>query len=249
MKPVCFKLCVAFVLLLAGTVTADERGESLSILVYGASGKVGSHIVDEALARGHRVTAVSRDPARIDRRHDRLAAVGGDILDPDSVSGLVAGHDLVVVSVRGVTGEGRSPQDAVTLAGLKNVVTALRQPGNETRRVIYVGGAGSLELEDGVLLAERLPALFMPRSLEVEVAAQVEALAYLRGIEDVSWTYITPPRSFTRGERTGNYRIGGDRLLEDRNGMSRISRADFAVALIDEAENTEHVNRRISVAY
>lgn len=233
----------------AGALYAGEHEDGLSFIVYGASGKVGSHVVEEALARGHRVTAVSRDPARITRTHENLQAVRGDILDKAGVSSLLAGHDLVVVSVRGVTGDGSDPSQAVALAGLNNVVEALRESGNGTTRVLHVGGAGSLEIEPGVLLADRLPALFMPRSLETEVAAQIEALEYLRGVDDVSWTYVTPPRTFTSGRRTGDYRIGGNRLLEDRNGRSRISRADFAVALVDEAENGVYGNRRMSVAY
>jgi putative NADH-flavin reductase len=66
---------------------------------------------------------------------------------------------------------------------------------------------------------------------------------------DISWTYATPPKNFTNGDRTGRYRIGGDAMLEDRRGRSRISRADFAVALIDEAESGAHIRQRFSVAY
>jgi putative NADH-flavin reductase len=108
----------------ASTAYADE---TLNIVVYGATGKVGSHVVREALDRGHRVTAVSRN--------------------------------------------------------------------------------------------------------------------------HVKWTYATPPKNLTNGPRTGEFRIGGNRALQDDRGRTRVSRADFAVALIDEAEQAGHVRQQFSVAY
>jgi putative NADH-flavin reductase len=238
-----------FVLLMADTDAAEPGRHSLNILVYGASGKVGSHVVDEALSRGHRVTAVSRDPAKFSGSHQHLAVVRGDVLEPDSVAGLVSGQDVIIVSVRGIAGHSRDPADAVTRLAAGNVVDALRGTGNVTGRLLHVGGAGSLEIKPGVLLADRLPRLFMPKSLELEIEGQILTLEYLRGVSDVNWTYATPPRNFTRGKRTGKYRIGGDRLMEDQKGNSSISRADFAVALIDEAEKAAHVRQRFSVAY
>lgn len=244
--------CCALIslVLLTVDVSADEMGaDSLKILVYGASGKVGSHVVDEALNRGHRVTAVSRDPAKIPQTHDRLSVVRGDVLKPDSVADLVSGQNVVIVSVRGIAGNSRDPSDAVPRLAAENVVNALREMVIDAPRLIHVGGAGSLEIKPGVLLADRLPKLFMPKNLELEIAGQVLTLAYLRGVTDVSWTYATPARNFTNGKRTGVFRIGGDQLMEDPRGRSQISRADFAVALIDEAENAAFIRQRFSVAY
>lgn len=227
----------------------DPPGDVLDILVYGASGKIGRHVVAEALQRGHRVTAVSRDPGRIENTGSNLRVVQGDILDTDSVSGLVSGRDVVVVSVRGVIGKGKSPSDTVALQGLENVVGALRAHEPKAPRLLHVGGSGSLEVKPGKLFADQIPKIAIPKSLELEIAAQVEALDYLRSIDDIDWTYITPPKNFTNGKRTGKYRIGGDRIFEDPYGRSRVSRADFAVALIDEAESRAHPRQRISIAY
>lgn len=220
----------------------------LKILVFGASGKIGSHVVDEALARGHAVTAVSRDPARIEKHHPRLGVEQGDILDLPDVRSLVEGQDIVVVSVRGVVGDSGDPEDAVALKGLRNVVEAVRGSGSMETRVLHVGGSGSLEVAPGRLLADALPGLFIAEPLATEIKAQVLALEYLRGIEDVAWTYITPPKVLSERKRTGRYRIGGDRMLEDEHGASAISRADFAVAVIDEAERGRFVRQRFSVA-
>ena len=83
----------------------------------------------------------------------------------------------------------------------------------------------------------------------MEIQGQVLALEYLRTVNDAKWTYATPAKNFTNGKRTGVFQIGGDAVLEDARGKSRISRADFAVALVDEAENAAHIRRRFSVAY
>ena len=226
-----------------------RAGEPLEILVYGASGKVGIHVMEEGLGRGHRVTAVSRDPNRITRDHEKLRVARGDILDPVSVLDLVKGKDIVVISVRGVTGDRKDAVDAVPYLGLKNVVGALRKTGRGAARVIHVGGSGSLEVEPGKLFADQLPKFILPKHLELEIAGQVAALGFLRTVTDVEWTYATPAKNFTNGGRTGQFRIGGDRLMEDARGRSRISRADFAVAVIDEAENAEFIRDRFSVAY
>ncbi len=249
--PVCCWFTIMTLVLVVGSGHAVENAgsDSLKILVYGASGKIGKHVVDEALNRGHLVTAVSRDPSRITQIHDNLSAVQGDILDPESVASLVADQDVVIISVRGIVGKSKDPNDTVPLIGVEKVVKALRDIGYGAPRLIHVGGSGSLEVEPGVLYADKLPKVFLPKSLEVEIAGQVLVLEYLRTVTDVGWSYATPAKNFTNGKRTGTFRIGGDQLLEDSHGKSRISRADFAVALIDEAENAQHVQQRFSGAY
>lgn len=228
---------------------AQELRPGLQILVYGATGSIGGHIVDEALARGHYVTAVSRDPSRIAKRHPNLTAVAGDLLDADSILELVTGKDVVVTSVRGVIGDDKDPKNALQYLAVVNVVAQLRALGDEAGRLIHVGGAGSLEVGGGKLYADKLPKLFLPKDLELEIQGQVLALEFLRDTDDVEWSYATPPKNFTNGERTGNFRIGGDQLMEDERGRSRVSRADFAVAILDEAELELHTGRRFSVAY
>jgi putative NADH-flavin reductase len=241
---------MTLVLLVVSGRAAEEAGpDSLKILVYGATGKVGSHVVDEALNRGHLVTAVSRDPSRITQIRDNLSAVQGDILDPESVASLAVDQDVIIVSVRGIAGKSKDPNDAIQRIAPERVVNVLRDIGNDAPRLIHVGGAGSLEVEPGVLYADKIPKVFLPKGLELEIAGQVLALEYLRTVTDVEWSYATPAKNFTNGKRTGIFRIGGDQVLEDSRGKSRISRADFAVALIDEAENAEHVQQRFSVAY
>ena len=223
--------------------------QALEIVVFGATGEVGSHIVSEALQRGHRVTAVSRNPAQIDTQDANLSAVRGDLLDKASIGAAVAGKDVVVVSVRGVIGDSAAPQSALQFIAAEMLVDVLSQMGDSAPRLIHVGGSGSLEVEPGVTLAAKLPKILLPKDLEVEILGQMLVLEFFRKVDDVTWTYVTPPINFTNGPRTGIYRIGGDRALEDSRGRTRISRADFAVALVDEAERAMYRRQRISVAY
>jgi putative NADH-flavin reductase len=227
-------------ILTAGVGYADD---ALDIVIYGATGDVGSHVMQEALDRGHRVTAVSRKPSQVELRHDNLSVVKGDLLDTASVTATVTGQDIVILSVRGVIGDSGMPENALQFMAAETLVDVLFRQGDRAPRLIHVGGSGSLEVEPGVLFAEK------PKNLEVEILGQILALEFYRKVDDVKWTYVTPPKNFTNGPRTGVFRIGGDRALQDDRGRTRVSRADFAVALIDEAEQAKHVRQRISVAY
>jgi hypothetical protein len=229
--------------------SAEEDKQSLNILVYGATGKVGTHVVTEALQRGHIVSAVSRDPSRISQRHENLSAVQGDLLDSESIVNLSAGQDVIIVSVRGMIGKSKNPENAIQRIAVEKIVNVLREMGDDAPRLIHVGGSGTLEVKPGVLYADKIPKIFLPKSLELEIQGQVLALEYLRTVTDAEWSYATPAKNFTNNPRTGVFRIGGDAVLEDERGKSRISRADFAVALVDEAENAAHVRKRFSVAY
>ena len=241
------QLIFAYVALLLMT-SAAHTGESLDIVIYGATGNVGSLVVQEALDRGHRVTAVSRKPEQIEMRHDNLSVVKGDLLNKASVTEIVTGKDVVILSVRGVIGDSGTPESALQFMAAEILVDVLYQQ-EKAPRLLHVGGSGSLEVEPGVRYAAKLPTILIPKSLEIEILGQILALEFYRKVDDVKWTYVTPPKNFTNGPRTGVFRIGGSQALEDKRGRTRVSRADFAVALIDEAERAAHVRQQISVAY
>lgn len=229
--------------------TQAQQSISLKFIVYGATGNVGSRVIAEALNRGHEVTAVSRNPDRIKQRHDKLSAVKGDLLIPESVAELVPGHDVIVVSVRGSADGSSDPERAIQRVAADVLVNVLRETGDSAPRLIYVGGAGSLEIKPGVLYADSIPKIMLSKSIEQEIYGHVLTLDYLRTVDDVRWTYISPAKKFKPGNRTGSYRIGGDQMLEDNKGKSRISMEDFAIALVDEAEKAQYVGQRFSVAY
>lgn len=237
--------CLALTL----TAAAAHAEQPLDIVIYGASGEVGSHVVQEALDRGHHVTAVSRRPEQIHVQHDKLSVVKGDLLDKASITEIVTGQDVVIVSVRGVIGDSGSPESALQFIAAEMLIDALFQQGDHAPRLLHVGGSGALEVEPDVLYAAKLPKILIPKHLEVEILGQILALEFYHKVDDVKWTYVTPPKNLTNGPRTGVFRIGGSRALQDERGRTRVSRADFAVALIDEAEQARHVREQISVAY
>jgi len=222
--------------------------EPLSLIVYGASGRVGSRVIEEALGRGHKITAVSRDPDRIGKRQQNLTAVKGDVLDAASVAELIGGHDAVVVAVRGAVDKSKKPERTVHRMAVEVIVKVMREMGPSSPRLIFVGGAGSLEIKPGVLYADKL-SIFIPGFVKQEIRGHVLTLEYLRTVDDVRWTYISPPKKFKPGKRTGSYRTGGDQMLKDKKGKSRISMEDYAIALVDEAENGNFIGQRFSVAW
>lgn len=243
---------ILLALSLVGTAfTADAAAagaDSLKLIVYGATGRVGSRVVEEALNRGHRITAVSRDPSRVAKTHENLQAVKGDVLDPQSVAELIAGQDIVVVAVRGSVDKSKKPERTVHRMAVEVIVDVMRDMGETAPRLLFVGGAGSLEIKPGVIYADKL-SIFIPGFVRQEIKGHVLTLEYLRAVDDLRWTYISPAKKFKPGKRTGSYRTGGDQMLKDKKGKSRISMEDFAVALMDEAENPQFIGKRFSVAY
>jgi hypothetical protein len=196
----------------------------MNIVVFGATGMIGTRIAAELEQRGHAVTAATR-------------ATGTDVTDPHSVAS-VAGADAVVsaVSARGVS---------YTLADVAQaLVEGLRGAG--VRRLVIVGGAGSLEVAPGNRLVDGPD---FPEEWKPEAIDQSDALDHYRGVEDLDWTYVSPAAFIHPGERTGGYRLGGGRLLVDDNGNSEISAEDYAIAIADLLEQGGHLRERITVAW
>jgi putative NADH-flavin reductase len=221
---------------------SGASAESLDISVIGGAGTIGQRIVQEALQRGHRVTIIVRDPARVDQRHERQTVSQGDVLDAARIAMLVDGQDVVVSAVG--SARAKSPDPSLYRRAAESLVTALRTLGESAPRLIVVGGAGSLQDASGKLLVDRLPEKRKPESL-----GQKAALDYYRTIDDVQWTYVSPAAHIAPGKRTGVFRRGGDQLIVDDKGESRISMEDYAVALIDEAENPQYIRKRFTVGY
>jgi putative NADH-flavin reductase len=212
----------------------------MKIVLYGASGTIGSSIAQEALARGHEVTAVVRDPTRVGPPHPALSVVAGDVLDPSSVAALAAGQDVVACAAGPRLPEDE-PKSVVDTA--RSLIEGLTRAG--VSRLVVVGGAGSLEVSPGVDLVDTPE---FPEAWKGIALAHRDALAVYRGAP-LDWTYISPAALIRPGERTGQYRTGTDQLLTDENGESLISVEDYAVAFVDEIENGRFVRQRMTVAY
>jgi hypothetical protein len=211
----------------------------VKILLVGGSGMIGQRVLAEAARRGHVVTTVTRDPAKVPAQAG-VTAAKGDALDPDSLAALAKGHDAVVSAFSpGLD----APSKVVDAARAQ--IAGLKAAG--VKRLVVVGGAGSLEVAPGVQLvdAPQFPAAWKPIAL-----AHADALAvYRKEAGDLEWTYFSPPALIEPGERTGTFRLGTDQLVADDKGNSRISAEDYAVALLDELETPRHVRARFTAAY
>ncbi len=214
---------------------------AMNIAVLGGTGYVGSAIVREALERGHTVTAVARDPTKL-APHPRLVLASVDLYDPSAVAGITAGQDAIVNAFS----PGHSDPELYEhhLAGARSILAGVKRAG--ARRLLVVGGAGSLEIAPGVELVDspEFPAAYKPTSLATRAV-----LGLLRDEPDLEWTFVSPAMNLEPGERTGKYRVGNDKVMFDARGESRISTADYAVAMIDELERPAHPRQRFAVAW
>ncbi|MFE4513023.1 NAD(P)-dependent oxidoreductase [Kitasatospora sp. NPDC056783] len=208
------------------------------IAVIGANGTIGGALVTEAAARGHEVTAVVRDPDRY--RGGAAAVERADVLEPTDVARVAAGRDVVVSAVGGGDGPGHL---ALIEPAARSLVEGLRRLGGAAPRLIAVGGAGSLETAPGVRVWD---APGLPEPVLQIMHAHGAALDYYRTVSDLPWTVLSPAAEIGPGERTGRYRTGLDQLLTDAEGRSRISVPDYAVVLVDEIEQPEHIGERFT---
>ena len=209
----------------------------MKIAVVAASGRVGQLVVKEAMKRGHEVTAFVRAG---ENRSAAPSVVVKDVLDITRTD--LEGFDVVVDAVGG--------WDEQTAPAIPNAVKALSGvlAGTDTRLVV-VGGAGSLYVNPEHTLTVAQGPDF-PEAFQLVASVHQEALDFLRGVTDVRWTYISPAADFqAEGERTGDYILAGEEFTTNDAGESVISYADYAIALIDEAERTDgaHEKTRISV--
>jgi putative NADH-flavin reductase len=213
----------------------------LKVAIIGASGQIGAFIRDEALARGHRVTAIVRHPEKITVQNPRLTLVKADILK-DRVAELVKGHDAVISAYN----PGWSNPDMYNeqIEGYRRIISGVKKLG--IKRLLVVGGAGSLEVAPGVQV---LDTANFSEQVKKGVLATREVLYMLIDEKELEWTFLSPPTSIKPGERTGHYRVGKDQLLKNKEGESKISTQDYAVAMLDELENPKHVRERFTVAY
>jgi len=199
----------------------------MKVALIGASGNVGSRILIELLNRGHEVTGIVRHTEKLPR-NDRLTAKRGDINDEARLAQLLGGHDAVISAVRFQSTDAQSLIEAVKRAGIK--------------RLLVVGGAGSLEVAPGQFLKDSpdFPAVARPTA-----NAQAETLVMYRA-SPITWTFFCPSRTIQPGRRTGKYRRGGDQLLTNDLGESYISVEDYAFALLDEIEQPQAVRQRFT---
>ena len=203
----------------------------MKIAVAGASGRAGSEITRELSRRGHAVTAIARNPEKIDHLPN-VTPTRGDVLDQAGLAKLWAGHDVAVSSVHFLASD---PHKLIGAAKEARV-----------GRYLVVGGAGSLEVAPGVRLVTTPN---FPAQYRAEAEKGAAFLDRLWQERELNWTFLSPSALFVAGERTGKFRLGTDQLLTGVGGKSWISFEDFAVAMADEIERPAHVRKRFTVGY
>jgi putative NADH-flavin reductase len=211
----------------------------MRLLLYGATGTLGQRILAEAVDRGHEVTAAARNPNRVQELPGVTLRLG-DILDADSVATLVRGQDVLLSAV----GPGHGGDPCFLVEAARSLISAAERTGV---RLVVLGGAGSLEVEPGVLLVETSD--FAATWMGVALAHRDALALYRAAPPGVDWTYVSPAATVELGERTGRYRTGGDQLVVDEQGQSRISAEDLAVATLDEVEQPRYRRQCFTIAY
>jgi len=216
----------------------------MKIALIGATGFVGTALVAELLQRGHQVTALARNPAKLEARPG-LVAKALDAYDPDAVATAAKGHDAVV-SAFNPGWDDPALYDRF-MKGSAAIVAGVQQSG--VKRLLVIGGAGSLFVAPGVQLVDTPEfASHVPANVVPGAKAARDALTALRTNTALDWTFLSPPALLAPGERSGRYRLGGEELLMAGAAPAGISVADLAVAVVDELEMPRHVRARFTVA-
>ncbi|THJ74119.1 NAD(P)-dependent oxidoreductase [Candidatus Frankia alpina] len=208
------------------------------IVIFGAGGQIGRRITDEAIRRGHEVTAVEVDAARVKKLPRKANGVEGDVTSRDSVQLLAQEADAVVVAVGGV-------DRPVHANAARTLVDVLPRIGDPAPAVLHISSGGTLEDENGQRLADSPD---FPAAERKDALDQADTLDVYRDASNVRWAAIAPPpRNLGQGQRRGAYRTGNDRPVVDAQGEIGISYEDFAIAVIDEVEKPRNRNRRFTV--
>jgi len=213
--------------------------------LIGASGFVGIHLLQELLQRGHHVTAIVRHPEKITIAHPNLTVKKGDILNEDEVASLVKGHDAVVSAYNpGWTNPNIYEE---FLQGSKSIQNGVKKAG--VKRLIVIGGAGSLFVAPGVQLIDTPQ---FPKEFKAGANGARDYLNIIQKETDLDWTFFSPAIEMhhgTAGVRRGTYRTALDNPVFDENNRSILSVEDLAVAIVDELEHPKFSRKRFTAAY
>jgi uncharacterized protein len=201
------------------------------VALIGASGKIGSKIAAELLSRGHTVTGIARNPEKIAAQKG-LTPARGDFTDPLRIAWELQGHDAIISAASFIPGQAEKLIEAVRVSQVK--------------RFLMVGGAASLQTEDGKKVIDTLQ---LPDAWKAPIMEGIRTLGLLREVKDFDWTFFSPAIMIGPGERTGKFRLGTEQVVKAADGSSKISYDDFAIAMVDELEQGKHRKARFTIGY
>lgn len=214
----------------------------MKIALIGATGYTGTAILNEALSRGHQVTAIARNPEKITLKNDNLTLKSADINDVDALAEVLKGHDAVSSSYN--AGWTNPNMYADFIKGSEDIQAATKKSG--VKRLIVIGGAGSLEIAPGVQLVDTPE---FPAEWKEGATAARDYLNILKKETGLDWTFLSPAINLHPGTRTGVFRLGTDNPVFDADNKCEISVEDLAVALIDELEKGQFIQKRFTLGY
>jgi uncharacterized protein len=213
----------------------------MKLVIIGANGKIGSRIAAEAILRRHQVTGISRNPEG-GIKNNKIRWIQADVLDQESLTAALKGQDAII-SAFGI--DWQNPDTYHLFCDVaSSIIGAARKAG--VRRIINVGGAGSLEIAPGVQLVDT-PSF--PEVWRQGANEQRKSLEVFRAEKELDWTFFSPAIMIEPGPKTGRFRLGKDNPVFDEKGHSSISYDDYATALIDELEHPAFIRQRFTIGY
>lgn len=214
-----------------------------NVTLIGASGFVGTALLNELLARGHKVTAVVRNPEKINVSNPNLTIVKTDVSDTDALTEACKGKDAIISAYNPGWTNPHIYED--TLRNYPLILQAAKQSG--VSRLLCVGGAGTLFCAPGLRVVDSGA---IPDAIMGGVKSLGEFyLNTLMNEKDIDWVFFSPAGTLEPGKRTGKFRLGKDDLIVNENGKSHISVEDYAMAMVDELENPKHHVERFTIGY
>lgn len=214
-----------------------------NVLLIGATGFVGSAVLNELVSRGHKVTAVARNVDKV-AKSELVDVVKEDVANVDAIAKLAEGKDAIISAYN----PGWTNPDIATLISenYPKILSAAKKSG--VKRLLIVGGAGTLFCAPGLRVVDS-------GAIPEEIMGGVRPLGdfYLNTLmneNDIDWVFFSPAGVFDQqGKKTGNYRLGKDDLIVDAEGNSHISVQDYADAMVNELEKPAHHKERFTIGY
>lgn len=214
----------------------------MKLFLIGATGFVGTKVLEEALLKGHHVTALVRNPEKVIVKNDLLTLIKGDVFDEGALSKQFKGHDAIISAYNSGWKNPNLYEDFKK--GYHIILDAAKQSG--IKRILVVGGAASLEVKPGVRVYDT-PVI--PKEFRHMVMGALELLDEIKKEHELDWTFLSPPGKLFSGERTGIFRLGKDNPVVDEKGENTISTGDLAMAIINEIEHPQFICQRFTVGY